>query len=797
MKDFKTYKFESINTIITRGNDMSYRSQTCTSLITIALAVGMGSNAAYAQNSNVLTDEVIVTATKKSNGENLQDTNLSVSAFGADQLEAFQVRDVSGLSFKTPNVSLDDIGTTKGTANFAVRGLGVNSSIPSIDPAVGVFVDGIYLGVNAGVIFDTFDLDSVEVLRGPQGVLFGKNVTGGAVLLNTGDPTDEFTFKAKVAAESGFRGTGENYYLQGVMSGPIIEDVLSVKLGVYHNNDKGWFENFYDGNGNPDGSLADSFPGGLTDDGENFGISDTTIIRTGVKWTPTDSFSLVAKYEMGDFSGQGPAAQSHVNGSGVNSFATNILMDPAHTFDRDSFDFAVNELGSNETEWNMASLRADLDVGFGNGTITNIAGWRELDSIGRSDIDATILTVFHANFGTNQSQFSNELRYNGRFLNDKLDFTAGLFYFDQTLEYTEQREVQGVLNFDGGGIQDHETIGAFASGEYQLSDRLSVNAGLRFTNEKKDADIAIISLANAPCIIVEGDPRSNDFCPLLQFPDIDTSNFSPKIGFGYEFSDNFRGYGHWSRAFRAGGFNLRNTALPAFQNDPIQSPGPFGDERVDSFEIGFKSEPVAGARVNAAAFFTDISDFQRELNIAGGSAVVQQIIGNSADAEIYGAEIDVLWPLSDNFVLNGSLGITEGSFTDVLINLTATTGAGLSEAPGEDDLALEIPRLIPFTANAGFTYFKDTGLGQATLNVNYAHRDRSFFTDNNLGFTNSQDRFDASLSLDLKESGVNVTIYGKNLTNEVLHGNDTQLSNGTFAPLSKGRVIGIEFGYEY
>lgn len=767
------------------------------SKIALAAMIIAPSGQALAQGSNVLTDEIVVTATKKSDGENLQDTNISIAAFGADQLDALQVRDISGLSFKTPNVSLDDIGTTKGTANFAVRGLGVNSSIPSIDPAVGVFVDGIYLGVNAGVIFDTFDLDSVEVLRGPQGVLFGKNVTGGAVVLNTGDPTDEFTFKAKAAVESGLRGTGENYYLQGVMSGPIVEDVLSVKLGIYHNNDKGWFENLYDGNGNPNGTLADSFPGGLTEDGSNFGISDTTIIRTGLKWTPSENVSFVGKYEFGEFDGQGPAAQSHQNGNGVNSFATNILGDPAQTFDRDSFDFAVNELGFNETEWKMASLRTDIDVAFGNGTITNIAGYRKLDSFGRSDIDATILSVFHANFGTNQKQFSNELRYNGRFADDKLDLTAGAFYFDQTLEYTEQREVQGVLNFDGGGIQDHKTIGLFANGEYQLSDKLSLNAGLRFTNEKKEADIAIISLANAPCIIVSGDPRSDTFCPLLEFEDIDTSNLSPKIGFGYEVSDKARIYGHWSRAFRAGGYNLRNTALPEFQNDPIQSPGPFDDERVDSFELGFKSEPIAGARVNGAVFFTDISDFQRELNIGGGSAVVQQIIGNSADAEIMGAELDVQWPITENLVLSGGLGITDGKYTDVLLNLTASTGAELSEAPGEDDLALEIPRLIPFTANAGLTYFHDLSFGKATFNVNYAHRDRAFYTDNNLGFINPQDRIDASLGFDFDDSGVNLTVYGKNLTNQVLHGNDTQLSNGSFAPLAKGRVMGVELTYEY
>ena len=768
------------------------------SAISLIAAMVFTPGIAAAQSAaNVITDEIIVTATKKSGGENVQDTNIAITAVSAEVLEAFQVRDISGLSFKAPNVSLDDIGTAKGTANFAVRGLGVNSSIPSIDPAVGVFVDGVYLGVNSGVIFDTFDLDSVEVLRGPQGVLFGKNVTGGAVLLNTGDPTDEFTFKGKVAAESGFRGTGENYYLQGVISGPLIEDVLSAKLAVYHNNDKGWFENQFDGTTLPDATLAESTLGGLTDDGENFGISDTTIIRAALKWTPGNSFSLVGKYEKGTYDGQGPAGQSHVNGSGVPSFGTAITGNPALTFDRDTFDFAINEPGFNETDWKMVTLRADLDVGFGNGTITNIMGFRDIDQVGRSDIDATILSVFHANFGTQQDQFSNELRYNGRFFDDRLDFTTGVFYFDQDLKYTEQREVQGALNFDGGGVQDHETVGVFAAGEYQITDRFSLNAGLRYTNEKKDADIAIISNATAPCIIVQGDPRSDTPCPLNQFPDIDTSTWSPKLGFGYEFNDEFRMYGHWSRAYRAGGFNLRNTALPQFQNDPIQRPGPFGDERVDSFELGFKSEPVPGARVNGAVFFTDISDFQRELNIGGGTAVVQQIIGNSADAEIYGAEIDAVWPVTDNFVLNGSLGITEGEYTDVLLNLTATTGAELSEPAGQDDLALEIPRLTPFTASAGFTYFQETGLGLATLNFNYAHRDRVFYTDNNLGFINPQDRVDASLGLDIADSNINVTIYGKNLTNEVLHGNDTQLSAGTFAPLAKGRVMGVELTYEY
>jgi len=148
----------------------------------LALTVSLMSvSSALAQERSsaidVITDEILVIGTKKADAENVQDVPIAVTAFNADTLDALKVRTLEGLSFSAPNVSLDEIGTSRGTANFSIRGLGVNSSIPSIDPTVGVFVDGVYLGLNTGVVFDLFDLDSVEVLRGPQGILFGTMIT--------------------------------------------------------------------------------------------------------------------------------------------------------------------------------------------------------------------------------------------------------------------------------------------------------------------------------------------------------------------------------------------------------------------------------------------------------------------------------------------------------------------------------------------------------------------------------------------------------------------------------------------
>lgn len=226
-------------------------------LSVLALSVA-GAGAAFAQEAaqnqeqsaiDVLNADIIVTATKKKDVENVQDVPVAITAFNAQSLQALQVRDIQTLTYSAPNVSLDQVGTSRGTANFSIRGLGVNSSIPSIDPTVGVFVDGVYIGVNNGLVFDVFDLGSVEVARGPQGILYGRNTTGGAVLINTGDPTSELRGNFRTFYEGPIdsgRGSG-NFAAQAVISGPIIADKLNFKVGAYVNSDQGYFKNLFNG----------------------------------------------------------------------------------------------------------------------------------------------------------------------------------------------------------------------------------------------------------------------------------------------------------------------------------------------------------------------------------------------------------------------------------------------------------------------------------------------------------------------------------------------------------------------
>ena len=229
--------------------------------------------------ASALLEEVVVTARKRE--ESSQDVPLQVSAFNAEQIEALKVRDLFSLSVGLPNVVLDDVGTARGSPNFSIRGLGINSSIPGIDPTVGIFINQVYLGSTVGVVFDTFDLASIEVLRGPQGTLFGRNVTGGAVLMNWKKPGDELNGDVKFAADTGDEG-GWNTYYMGAVGGPVT-DSLGARLTLYYNDDEGWLENGFDG--------------------EDVGAVEQIMVRPTIAWDPTDDLEFILRYEYTDIEG--------------------------------------------------------------------------------------------------------------------------------------------------------------------------------------------------------------------------------------------------------------------------------------------------------------------------------------------------------------------------------------------------------------------------------------------------------------------------------------------------------------
>lgn len=722
------------------------------SLLAANMSTAQTTQATRAANAALL-EEVIVTARKREEGA--QETPLSITALGSQQLEALKIRNLTSLAVGLPNVALDDAGTTRGTANFSIRGLGINSSIPSIDPTVGIFVDGVYMGLNNGIILDTFDLESVEVLRGPQGILFGRNVTGGAVLINTKRPTQETEIKVRSAVEGG--GEAPNTYLMASASGGLT-DTLAGKIVAYYNEDQGWFKNTYDG--------------------EAFGKAKSTMARAVLAWDPSDSFDLTLRYEYYDQESDGPAAQSHTNGAGVNGFWGN--------FDRDSFDFSVNETGFLENQSDFISVEFNWDIG--PGTLTNIAGWRESGGPSLGDIDASPMSFFHSNAELNAEQFSDELRYNVVF-NENVNLTTGLYYFTNEMNYYEGRVYfGGAQTLDGGGNYTVDTLGAFVAMDYNLSDALTLSIGGRYTQEKKDVEIAsLIFNVNSPCNVVDGT------CPYDFVDDKTWTNFSPKVGFNYDLSQDAMLYGHYSNGIRSGGYNLRNTSI-------TEAPGPFDEENVNNYELGFKTQFGGKGKLNGAIFYNQISDMQREVNLSDPFAGVVQVIRNTADANILGMELDSTYALSDSLVLQASVGLIEPQYTKVIYDLN---GDGVIDS---DDEKLDLPRAAKLTYSIGINHEYALGeWGYMASRISYAHRDESAYTDNNQGYINAQNMLNAGIDFYSNDNHWSIGLYGNNLLNEVKHGGDTQLPamigpaplGGTFAPLSKGLVYGLDVTYQF
>ncbi len=766
-------------------------------------------------------EELTITARKRDAGEQLQDVPLAVSAFSAEELEARFANDLTALSYRAPNVILSDVGTTRGVANFSIRGLGINSSIPSIDPTVGVFVDGVYMGITAGVINDFFDIEGIEILRGPQGLLFGRNVTGGAVLLRTRKPTEDFEMSFRGDFQQGFEAAGGL-----TVSGPVLPGKLLGRLAVYHKDDEGWHTNLADGE-------------------DDSGAYRITFVRPSLTYYPGDDSELTVRYERGQARGDGPRSQNR------------------GLYDRNSWDFSVDEKGYADSDWSQLYGEFTMDVPLGGGTITNIFGWRRVNLNSRTDADSSDLEVFVGDAYFEQEQFSNEFRYFGSFFDDQVDLTAGLYWFDQNIEYWERRElfkhqfesqINSAYSYDPaaslcsipsvrarlnaisglpdlcdtnnvptwdnswidsalGGEQDTTTRGAFVHADVHATPSVTLNFGLRYTYEKKEADIATFSpgsfrIEAVPGVVIPVGASRCDFgariCDFNYSDEHSWSNWTPKIGIQYMASDAVNLYAFWTKGFRSGGYNFRHT-------DPNVDPEPFSEERQNSYEVGAKIDWLDGRlRTNVALFHNKVDDMQREVGRQDAQAGTVQSILNTADATLQGIEVEAYARLTENLLLTANLGYTDGEYDSVRKDLNQD---GKIDGKDED---LDFPRLAEVTYSLGLIHSLplESWNGMLLTRIDFSHSDDAAADDANLGRLNEVETLEASLTYASADGRLRISLYGKNLLDEVQEGGESQFpgnfpggpvappgyrgSGAVFAPLvNEGRRGGVRISYRF
>ncbi len=691
-----------------------------------------------------LLEEIVTTARKKSDAEAVQDVPAAINAFGAPQLEAMFVQKLTDIGYIMPNVQMEEIGTFPGVQNFSIRGQGINSSIPSVDPTVGVFVDGVYLGSTFGVVLDTFDIERIEVLRGPQGLLFGRNVTGGAVVVQNARPNGEFGVRFRAGGND-----GDQTNIAAAIEGSLVEDALAAKLVVMYDDDQGYFEN--------------------TNLGRDFGEFETTLIRPTLVWTLNDEIDLTFIWEHGETDGDG-AAWANVTAQLAGA--------------QPEFTTTLDEPGFTEIDWDQLTLELNAEV-FG-GTLTNILGYREAAVDSLTDVDGTNIPIFAASGFTDQDQISNELRWSGNFA-DNWETTLGLYYFDQTIEYREGRIIQGGLLLRAlGGDMDASNYGIFWNNDFLIGDEWVISAGLRYTDEEKTARII-----DAPGGVGCGDVVNFD----CTFQDLegDWDNVTPRIGVQWNYADGAQLYGFFSQGYRSGGFNFRN-ARP--EEIP---PGPTKEEQNNTFEIGWKSTFADGrVRLNMAAFQNEINDTQRELNVGDPAVVVLQATFNAGDVTITGIEADFVALITDTFSINATVGYQDSEYDriDPIVGEIEDNLSGVLAAPL---IGGDLPRLAPVNYSFGFSYDLPAGnLGLFNVAASYSYRDENAYDDSNLNIFEEQERINASVNWFSANEQWRVSVYGKNLSDEANWGNLTSIQGlFTAGPMQRGRLVGLEINWSY
>ena len=622
-------------------------------------------------------EEIIVTAQKRE--QSLQDVPISVNAMTGVKMEQVGITNLEKLSAYVPNFSMNQTGIS---STITVRGIssGINQSF---EQSVGMYNDGIYFGKAQLTRLPLFDMERIEVLRGPQPILFGKNSIAGAVSLVTAKPSDELEGSAQVLYEP---DSNERDY-RFVLSGPL-SDTFSGRMSVLYREMDGWVDN-------------------VTADRDEKQEKEQ-VVRLGGLWEPTDDLSVQFKYENAQFDTDGrnlelindiirednPAGgRSYITGLTGLVSALNGLITAGRRTGPLITDYSVDDVtlnqertaGAFDTSKNdVDNFLIDADYMIGDSTLTFVTGYVDYKTREGCDCDYTSAPIIDGTTSfEDYDQFSQEIRLTSPG-GETVDYIAGLFYQENSLDYGDKINIPGnsllrLLNNSFANIssrrsfeQDTEVWAAFVQATWNMSEDWRLVLGGRYTQEDKDASRVQSHFDSAGVDQGGTSPLLNALFGNLRIEpnnlkgSFSENAFTPLITLQWDATDDVMVYASYVEGFKSSGFDNRSNADP----DPaVIVPGTspaavgaweFDKEEATSYELGMKASIGDVAEVNAAIFFTEYDDLQTSVFDGG----VGFNVANAAGAEVKGLEVDGRWMISENFTLSGSLGYLDFEFKD-------------------------------------------------------------------------------------------------------------------------------------
>ncbi|MCY4426110.1 MAG: TonB-dependent receptor [Halieaceae bacterium] len=729
----------------------------------------------WAQDTSALAlEEVLVTARKRE--ENIQDTPISVTAISSEMIEQAKMFKVADLEQHTPNLTIrsSDNGVSSALQAY-LRGVGQFDFALTVDPGVGMYVDGVYLARTVGANFQLSDIEQIQVLRGPQGTLFGKNTIGGAINVTTRRPSGDTLYSA------GLTGGEDNYIsFDGYLEFPITDEVAA-SVAVLTKNSDGWQERDRGDDAGNDGMWAvrGHLDADFTDAWNSHLVLDYTSIDQNVYpqvLTDFDPSAIFAStYNLAVLGPRGESCcEPHPN---------DIYRSKA-----------LNELDKEQNDTLGLSWTNTFDLG--GLTLKSITGYRDMDSESYRDADNNVYDYFSVGSVFDVQQFSQEFvlidETGGTF-----DWLVGLYYLNEDGEHGSTVTIAGglyealaalplfvttptgvplaflavpldlTLFYDRA--QETTSYAAFFNTTWHLSGDARLNVAARYTYDEKDMDMYTIKLASQTPLLIPR-PTSPDVCTDAVADGLGGSNlscnedwdeFSPRIGLDYDFNEDVMGYASISGGFRSGVYNGRPTAT-----DQVSVADP---ETLVSYELGLKSMLWDNRlQLNGALFYNDYEDRQFLVNRPSGSAesALSLVVANAADSTLWGGELEFTLLATQGLTISGGLSYIDPEYKDFESFNTAT---------GElEDLSHRPFSNVPeWTANllAQYVYKFHNG-DELRLRGNLAYKDDIHYSDDEQ--SNSFERlhadsytiFNAGVTYVTTDQNWEFSFFGRNLGDE-------------------------------
>ena len=696
-----------------------------------------------AEPSYALIGEVVVTARRRD--ERLQEVPVAVTAVSGQQLEARSVRGVSELSSFTPNLRLSSESRGSSISAVNLRGSsGINLTIAN-DPAVGIYFDEVPTGRSAGAVLSSMqDMQSVQVLRGNQGTLFGRNNTGGAILLTPNRPNLE-AFEARLQATLG------NYDLREgavVVSAPILPGKLAVRAS-YQNTQR-------DGVGR---NLVTK---------QEYGDRDRQSGRVAVRFKPVDTLTFDLTYDF-----------TRVNDNGLPT----LRLVPPQILPA-SFGFYDGFGGMPSVAYfksDGVTLRSQWDISESS-ALKVIAGYRQMDFLNSQDVDGTPAATIDSAQAGRQTQFTGEVNLSGN-LNDLmpglegLNYVVGVFYFNE--QGRDNSSTNGIFGdmtsgravYSGG---NNSSNAAYGQVEAQFTKQTSAWVGLRYTVDRRKLEVS--SRNNRICSLT-GSPAG---CVLRGDREFNYGSWS--VGVRHAFSDNIHAYARIANGQKAGGLDDTPTSIEAFE-----------PEVLTDYEAGVKADWLDHAlRTNLAVFHGKLKNLQRSALLVDANNVPYTSVSNVATGKVDGVELEADWRVVDSFLLGGSVGYLKTAYgTYVAPGARVLTGTQFGGAPR-------------WSYSVYADYTADLGeLGKASARLDYSWKSTVYFRDTldkvaaqtSVGLLNARLTYRPGMVAKVEPE---ISIWGKNLTNTQY--NVAALVNGAttiFWRSDEPRTYGVTLSVRY